>query len=148
LVIAGMPEDPGAASSIVRASRVDARIRPILETIPAARVAELFAAADAAVLPRGKAWTSGSLILALSLGIPVVAARLPANDELLDGGSCGWLFEPGDADSLCESLAQAARERDTSSVKAEAARRRAENLPTWQEIAELTASLILGSAAP
>ena len=55
----------------------------LLEFVPEERVAELFHACDAAVLPTGEAGTSGSLILALSMGLPVVAADVPTTRELV-----------------------------------------------------------------
>jgi glycosyltransferase involved in cell wall biosynthesis len=151
LVVAGSPEDSEAAWSTVCAFRADPRIRPILGTVPADRVAELFAAADAAVIPRSETWTSGSLILALSLGVPVVAARLPAYEALLGGERAGWLFGPGDADSLRETLGRAANDPAAARAKGAAALAQAKDLPSWDEIAERTATLLLapeGHAAP
>jgi beta-1,4-mannosyltransferase len=147
LVIAGRPEDSASAWSTVRAFRADARIRPILGSVPTARVAELFAAADAAVMPRSETWTSGSLILALSLGVPVVAAKLPAYEELLAGERAGWLFAPGDADSLRETLGRAASSSVAARAKGAAALRQAESLPSWDEIARRTATLLLAPEA-
>jgi beta-1,4-mannosyltransferase len=147
LVVAGRPEDSASARSTMRAFRVDRRIRPILGTVPADGVAELFAAADAAVIPRSETWTSGSLILALSLGVPVVAARLPAYEELLGGERAGWLFAPGDPDSLRGTLERAARDPAAARAKGAAALRQAKNLPSWNEIAERTAALLLASEA-
>jgi beta-1,4-mannosyltransferase len=147
LVIAGCPEDSASAWSTIRAFRADARIRPILGSVPTARVAELFAAADSAVMPRSETWTSGSLILALSLGVPVVAAKLPAYEELLAGEQAGWLFAPGDPDSLRETLGRAATDPAAARAKGAAALRQAENLPSWDEIARRTATLLLAPEA-
>jgi beta-1,4-mannosyltransferase len=147
LVVAGRPEDPASGRRTLGAFRADARIRPILGSVPNDRVAELFAAADAAVMPRSETWTSGSLILALSLGVPVVAARLHAYEELLGGERAGWLFAPGDADSLRETLERAARSAGVARAKGAAALRRAEGLASWDEIARRTAALLVASEA-
>jgi glycosyltransferase involved in cell wall biosynthesis len=147
LVVAGNPEDPLASWSTLRAFRADARIRPILGKIPTAGVAELFGAADAAVIPRSENWTSGSLILALSLGVPPVASRLPVHEQLLDGERAGWLFRPGDADSLRDALDRAAGDPPTARAKGEAALRQAMSLPSWPAIAQQTMSLLLGGEA-
>jgi len=38
--------------------------------------------------------------VALTLGVPVVAADAPSYRELVGDGAAGWLFRPGDAASL------------------------------------------------
>ena len=141
LVIAGDPADTRSSELVVRAARADSRIKPLLEAVPHERVAELFAMADAFVLARGEVWSSGSLILALSLGLPVVAARLDSTHELLGGADAGWLFVAGDVDSLAETLEHAAASRVVAAVKGLQARRSAESLPSWREIALRMAAL-------
>jgi beta-1,4-mannosyltransferase len=122
----------------------DWRIRALLQYVPEDGVAELFGACDAAVIARTDGGTSGSLILALSLGLPVVAARTPVYRELLGYGEAGWLFEPGDVDSLRAALEAAAgslpRQRE---ARARAALAQAESL-RWPEIATRTAALLGG----
>ena len=104
LVVAGYMKDPGAAAAVGRAAAADGRIHVIAGHVPDERVVDLFAAADVAVLPRGDGGTSGSLILALSLGVPVVAADRPANRELTANGQAGWLFTAGHVASLAAAL--------------------------------------------
>jgi glycosyltransferase involved in cell wall biosynthesis len=147
LVVAGHLADQGARNAIVRASREDPRIGPLVEPVPHERVAELFGAVDAAVLGRGEVWTSGSLILALSLGVPVVAARVAPHEELMGGGEAAWLFAPGDAESLRDALAAAASDRETARAKGRAARECAERMATWPEIAARTAALMTSAPA-
>ena len=69
------------------------------------RVADLHAAADLAVLCRGRELTSSSGVLALSLGVPMVVADLGSTSELLGPGA--WYFGPGDAASLAACLEEA-----------------------------------------
>ena len=142
LVVAGLVEDAGSRRSVLAASAVDDRIRPWLEQVPHERVGELFGAADAAVFGRSQVWTSGSLILALSLGIPAIAADLPPYDELIANGSAGWLFRPGDVESVREAMREAASDPDLARAKGKVALRQAERLPSWADFAELTAGLI------
>jgi beta-1,4-mannosyltransferase len=124
----------------------DPRIRYRIGRVPDEGVAELHAACDAAVLGRSDGWTSGSMILAISQGLPVVAARRPAYVALLGNGdrAAGWLHEPGSASSLAVTLTQAARERERVSDKAYEARRRAAALD-WREAAASTASVMLST---
>src|SRR4051794_20198158 len=74
LVVAGRPVDAASSEAVETAARADARIKPLLGFVPDERVTELFGACDAAVIARNPG-TSGSLILSLSLGRPVIAPR-------------------------------------------------------------------------
>jgi beta-1,4-mannosyltransferase len=145
LVVAGEVHQRQIGASVLDAFRADPRLRPLLQVVPVARVAELFGAADAAVFPRSESRTSGSLILALSLGLPAVAAQLEPYSTLLGHGRAGWLFRPGDAGSLRAAL-EAAVSEPALEAKAVAARAVADALPTWSETGEQTAALMLRAA--
>jgi glycosyltransferase involved in cell wall biosynthesis len=144
LVIAGNPKDRSVAQEVERAARADSRIRPLLGFRPVEAVAELFGACDAAVLSRGDGGTSGSLILALSLGLPAVFPAADAYDELVAGEEIGWRFRPGDPESLAAALREAASATD--------ARRRGEHALElaarwrWPEIGTRVASLFRAAA--
>jgi glycosyltransferase involved in cell wall biosynthesis len=139
LIIAGVPLDEQTERSVLAVAARDERIKPILEFVPDERVAELFGASDAAVLPRGDGGTSGSLVLALSMGLAVVAAARPDYEELV--GDAGWLFEAGNASSLAAALEQAASDRDDAARRGRLAHARAAELG-WPEIAGRTASIL------
>jgi beta-1,4-mannosyltransferase len=137
LVVAGEVSDPPEGERVLAAAAADPRVRPLLRRVDDDRVAELFAASDVAVLPRSDGGTSGALILALSLGLPVVAARAQVAEELTDGGRAGWLFEPGDAASLRAALEGAA-------AAGAPAKRHSAQLVSWPEAAERIAALLRG----
>lgn len=139
LVIAGDSHHGPSGRRVKTAASRDRRIRALLEVVPADRVGELFAMADAFVLARNRVWTSGSLILALSMGLPVVAPRLPSVTDVLGEGEAGWLFTPGDADSLAQTLRCAALDHGAAAEKRRAAGLRGEQLPVWSEVARQTA---------
>jgi beta-1,4-mannosyltransferase len=142
LLVAGAIGDSDVAASVDAAIAADHRISPLLGFVTNERVAELFAAADVAVLPRGDGGTSGALVLALSLGVPVVSAGTETYRELTGDDVSGWTFTPGDANSLCDAIEQAARSSPAErEAMGGAARRRAELL-RWPEIGERTASLL------
>jgi beta-1,4-mannosyltransferase len=141
LVVAGPVGDNGVAQDVREAAAADRRVKPVLGYMPDDDVAEHYGAADVAVVARNDGGTSGAVILALSMGLPVVAPRRPAYAELLGEERAGWLYEPGDAASLRAALERAAA--DNRRPKAEAARHRAEELD-WHEIAARTAALISG----
>ena len=140
LLIAGLPLDEHATAATREAARRDPRIRLVLEFVPDEQVAALFATADAAVLSRGDGGTSGALVLALSLGTPVVAADVPTPRELLHGEKAGWLFAPGDAGSLSSALDRAASD-GTAAAKGAAARAIADEIP-WEKLAPRYADLL------
>lgn len=142
LVVAGMPLDDEVAETVRAAAAADARIRPLLEFVPDERVTDLYAAADAAVVARGDGGTSGALVLGLSLGVPVVAADTEGYRELLGEPAAGWLFAPGEVDSLRAALEAAVASGRSPELRA-AARLRAEAL-AWPPIAARTAQLLLG----
>ncbi len=144
LVIAGLPMDERSAVAVRAAAATDRRIRAILEFVPDSRVAELFAASDAAVLARGDGGTSGALVLALSMGLPVVVADLPDYADLT-GDDTGWFFEPGDSASLSAALKAAAADPAGARRKGVLARTRAEGF-SWAKIAERTGALVLAAA--
>jgi beta-1,4-mannosyltransferase len=146
LVVAGQVQDVGSHDLLAGAAASDPRITLLLDFVPVERVRELFEASDVAVFPRSEPWTSGSLILALSLGVPAITARVSPYDELLGEGRAGWLFSPGDVGSLREALLEAASDSTQVSEKGAAALERAMTLPSWSEIAASTAELLRGAA--
>lgn len=144
LVVAGQVKDVRVAAEVEAAARRDGRIVPRFGFAAEERVAELFEACDAAVLARDDGWSSGSLILALSHGLPVVAANMPAYRRLLEDGRAGWLFEPASAESLGAALAAAASDRARVRAKGKAALAKARSL-CWSDIAEMTAAHLLAA---
>lgn len=139
LVLAG----GGKSERITRLAKDSegSRVRARIGFVPEARVAELFGACDAVVLPRGDGGTSGSLILALSLGLPVIAARTRSYEELMGGEASGWLFTPGDRESLRHALETAAADRQEAENRGANALQRAQRL-AWPEIGDRTAQIL------
>lgn len=147
LIVAGVPWDAEMRKIVSVAAERDARIRLMLGPVPVEAVEELFKASDTAVVPRGDGWTSGSLILAMSMGIPVVAARRATYVELMDGESAGWLFEPGDVSSLKDSLLAAATNPEQARRKGAVALALASRM-SWARSAAITARLIARTGEP
>jgi glycosyltransferase involved in cell wall biosynthesis len=142
LVVAGEASDPAEGERVLAAAGADPRVRPLLGRVDDERVAELHAASDVAVLTRSDSGTSGALVLALSLGVPVIAARTRIAEEQTGGGRAGWLFEPDDAGSLRSALEDAAAaEPGTLAAKGTAGLDSAARL-SWPAIGEQTAGLL------
>lgn len=72
--------------------------------VPAARLPELFAAADALVLPYRSATASQNVWMAHEHGVPVIATRVGGFPGQVRDGVDGLLCEPGDPGSLAEAL--------------------------------------------
>ncbi|MGH2866369.1 MAG: glycosyltransferase [Solirubrobacteraceae bacterium] len=67
--------------------------------------AEVLAGADIAVLAsEGDRATPGTLVRALGAGAVVVASRLPVYAEVLADGERGFMFEPGEVETLASHL--------------------------------------------
>jgi glycosyltransferase involved in cell wall biosynthesis len=73
LLVAGSVADDALRAELEEAAAGDSRVRLLPEHVPDERVAELHDAADACVLPYRQVFSSGALLLALSLGVPAVA---------------------------------------------------------------------------
>jgi beta-1,4-mannosyltransferase len=143
LLVAGLPLSQEATDALRKAADADPRMRLRLGFIPNERVAELFSASDIAVVSRGDGGTSGVLVLALSLGLPVIAAARSAYEDLTGRGEAGWHFRPGDPVSLAAALEDSLGDPEAVRSKAKAARDRGAAV-RWEETAALTASVLRG----
>ena len=141
LLVAGLPLDGEESRQLAEAAGAGREIVTVMEFVPNEGVAELFDASDVAVTTRIDGGTSGAAVLALSLGLPIVAPSLPAYEELTGGGRAGWHFDSGDAGSLAAALRLAAASPAVRAEKARAALERAERL-AWPEIAAQTAAAL------
>jgi beta-1,4-mannosyltransferase len=133
LVVAGNVKAPEVGATVRAASARDSRVVSMFGFVPESGVAELFHACDAVVFPRGEPGTSGSLILALSMGRPVVAANVPTVRELTNNGKVGWLFRPHDASSLRAALESASADASEARARGRRGLEIAEGLD-WTQI--------------
>lgn len=109
LVIAGAPgPDAGYVELLQQLANQDPRVVFYAEQIPDDLVQTYFAASDVAVLPFARVLTSSSVVLALSLGKPVIAPSEGCLPELVPPGS-GWLYRPNTMAALREALSTALR---------------------------------------
>ena len=105
LVIAGDPVSAPVIRALQVAAAADRRVVLLDRRIPEVEIRELFAASDVFVSARCDGWTSGSLVLALNLGLPAIVAACPAYVRLLAGGRAGWSFDPiGGEEALATRL--------------------------------------------
>lgn len=132
LIIAGKPHNLQIESLIRQLSEKDPRISLHLSFIPDTLVTSFFECADSVVLPFSDVLTSGSAILALSLGRPVIAPALGCLPELISD-RFGLNF---DADSP-EGLRDAMIDIRLRQYSSEEIKRSMMKNYDWLEIAEL-----------
>lgn len=107
---AGSAEFAGRLAASARAAqRPDIRIEVRNELIPDADLQVYFNACDVVALPFRDILSSGSLMLAMSFGCPVIAPMIGSIPELAYRDAC-FGYDPADPDGLSSAL-QRARER-------------------------------------
>ncbi|CAN7472500.1 glycosyltransferase [Mycolicibacterium frederiksbergense] len=138
LVLAGHPE--GDVATELELARRDPRIVLHAKRIPSSDVPLYFAAADAAVIAHRGFFTSGSALLALSMGCPVVG---PAVNHLADlaGGQRLYQVRLG-VDGLAAGLSEARSK--APEVDRESLRRWAADYGTWRDAAISSAAVFRG----
>ncbi len=141
LTIAGQCDDPGLLSRLrALGRRGGARVLLRLEYVPGDEVAELLGAADVVVLPFRRVSTSGSAMLALSHGRPLIVPDLAGLADLPDQAVLRY---DGEATRLADALVSLARaDSETLAAMSSAARTFAYQT-AWREIAERTVSEML-----
>jgi glycosyltransferase involved in cell wall biosynthesis len=93
-------------------AQVEARARAlrhveVLRSVPHAEIFQHLRGARALIFP--SIWYEGqglTIVEAFATGVPVIASALGAPLELLEGGSLGTLFKPGDANDLAAKVAE------------------------------------------
>lgn len=109
LMIVGKPLNDTVVESVLALAAGDSRIRTHLGYVPADKIQNYFHAADIAVFPFRQTQTSGSLMLALTYGCPVIAPKMATIPEYVDA-NCAILFNPesrGDLKRALEKVAHA-----------------------------------------
>lgn len=133
LIVTGLPLNEALRTEIEDLAALDSRVRHRLEYIPDQELASYLAAADVAVLPFRDILASGSVMTALSSGLPVVAPRLGCLPELITP-ACGVLYDPGPG-----ALAAALEQSLSSNLESmgHAAKARARQFP-WEAMVQAT----------
>lgn len=136
LTIKGGVHENEYAGELRHLARGHDRIALDLEFIDDRKVAGVFATADIVALTQADTLTSGSLILAMSMGKPIVSARGPHAEFLIgEGKKSGVLYTPGSIAELTEALREVADRRHELSEMGLANRRRIAPY-TWSAMAE------------
>lgn len=134
LLIAGNPGTSLVRHEIKERAAEDDRVRHILKFIPDNEIQRYMNAADTLVLPYTEISTSGSAILTMSFGKPMVVPRIGCIPETV--GNEGALLYPADDDEGLRNALLEAKHRDLLSMgahNAELVRRYG-----WSDIADRT----------
>lgn len=104
LLVVGNPHSESLAAEVAGRCEDDDRIQAVLEFVPDTEVQCYMNAADVVVLPFDDILSSGSAMLAMSFGRPVIAPALGCVAALV---SDGLAYDPSDPDALLSALEQA-----------------------------------------
>ena len=103
LMITGKPITDAFAQELHRCCAPDQRIRCAFGFVADDDLQVYLNAADVMVLPFQNIFTSGSLILGMSFSRPIVAPRMGAVPDYLDG-SGAFLYDPEDPEGLANAM--------------------------------------------
>jgi beta-1,4-mannosyltransferase len=142
LIIAGRPDRAQTGARIAQEAAGDGRVTVALGEVPDDRMQVYLRAADVTVLPYRDVLTSGSAILAMTFGQPVVAPAIGCLPESL-GSEGTILYDPSAPDGLEVALRHALT-ADLTALGERAAAHAA--TLSWGPIATRTAELYAGSA--
>jgi glycosyltransferase involved in cell wall biosynthesis len=101
----------------------------------------MFAASDITVMPYREIDASGVLMVALSIGRPIVATRIGLFAELLEDGKHGFLTPMEDTDALAAAIAKLVENKSLRLEMGENVRVLGNSVPGWDEIARTTSEL-------
>jgi glycosyltransferase involved in cell wall biosynthesis len=103
LVVAGPPGDEPEVAAFLERARHHPGVWLAAQRVPDDRISTLLRASDLALFPYRRSLNSGALMLALTFGLPVIAAETGALAELVTP-SVGRLFTPADGMALVEAI--------------------------------------------
>lgn len=139
LVVAGRLDQPGLRRSLQLRADQDPRVMLVPGQVPDDRMQVFLRAADVLVLPYRDVLTSGSAILGMTFGLPVIAPRIGCLPETLEG--CSILYDADQPSGLPDALGQAIA-ADLRALGERAAAAAAEL--SWGPIGARTAALYRG----
>lgn len=134
--------DTRYASAVRRRLRhLDGRV-VVHGVVPKERVAALYRAADAFVMPSRQEPYGTVYGEAMAAGLPVVGWRAGNLPYLATHEREGLIVEPGDTAGLTAALRRLTEDAQVRAAMGAAARQRAETFPTWEQTAERFFSII------
>lgn len=116
-VVAGRQIDPLDKALSRLSPAVRARIHVMNEFVSPAETPRLFAAADVVAMPYRRSMTSGTMMLALTLGRPVIAPNDDHPLDVLQDGVEGFIYRRDDPQGLESAIARARAAPDQAALR-------------------------------
>ena len=138
LMIVGNPHNEDMRRDILQLSSKYENIQTVLKYVPNDEIQYYMNAADVVTLPYKDILTSGSVLLAMSFGRPVVAPSIGCIPELA-GRDRNFLYDPTSKNGLSNALEEA---RSASDLEKRGTRNRERaELLSWDKVGNTTAKL-------
>lgn len=139
LKIVGRPwkMESGEILDLIRSLNLADKISLDLTYIKNEAVPNVFEEADLLVLPYRKIYQSGVLLLAASMGRPILASNLSAFQEFITDEKNGFLFNEGDVEDLSRKLVSISTRDDLDRIVRNAEDTLHQNY-NWKKSAKLT----------
>lgn len=112
-----------------------------LRFVDDSEMATIFADADIMAMPYRDIDASGVMMVALSIGRPIVASKIGLFAELLEDGTHGRLVPQNDPEALAQALAQLIEDGPLRLQMGQNVRTLGAVIPGWNEIAQRTLAL-------
>jgi glycosyltransferase involved in cell wall biosynthesis len=116
--------------------------------IPPAALPQMYQSADCLVNPSLYEGMSNVVLEAMACGLPVIASRVPGNDELVREGETGFLFDLQEPDSLMNAFKQLMNDRDLCARLGVNARNRVTKNFSWSKVAQAYLALFPRNSMP
>jgi glycosyltransferase involved in cell wall biosynthesis len=138
LVVVGRPRPDGPVPALLERLGLDGSVR-FVSGLPDARLVELYASAQAAVVPSLYEGFSLPAVEAMACGVPLVATTAGALPEVVGpDGEAGLLVPPGDPEALASGLAGLLDDADLRERLGRRGRARAVASFSWEAAARAT----------
>jgi glycosyltransferase involved in cell wall biosynthesis len=135
LIVVGRPQPNGSVAAAIDRLQLEGCVR-FVSGIPETELVELYARADAAVVPSLYEGFSLPAVEAMACAVPLVATTAGALPEVV--GDAALLVPPGDAYALAGALETALANADLRRRLGETGRARALTCFSWRRAAEAT----------
>lgn len=120
---------------------IEDRITWDLRFVGDEEIVDIFGNADVTVMPYREIDASGVLMVALSIGRPIVASRIGLFTELIENDRHGYLVPPEDPAALSVALARLVGDASQRIAMGQQVRDLGASVPGWDRIADSTVAL-------
>ena len=116
--------------------------------LPPAALPQVYQSADCLVNPSLYEGMSNVVLEAMACGLAVIASRVPGNDELVQEGETGFLFDLQKPDSLLNAFGQLMNDRDLCARLGANARNCVTKKFSWSKVAQAYLALFPTNSMP